>query len=53
MKKFDFAKELANVDDYLYFRSKFGKLENDKKHIEDYSGNLDNIQYIFTEKFIS
>ena len=49
-KKFDFAKELANVDDYLYFRSKFGKLENDKKHIEDYSGNLDNIQYIFTEK---
>lgn len=49
-KKFDFAKELANTDDYLYFRSKFGKLENDKKYIEDYSGNLDNIQYIFTEK---
>ena len=26
-----FAKELAEIDDYLYFRSKFGKLENDRK----------------------
>ncbi len=45
-----FAKELAEIDDYLYFRSKFGKLENDRKLIDNYSGNIDNIEYIFTEK---
>ncbi len=49
-KKYDFSKDLANVDDYLYFLSKFGKLNDNKKFTEDYSGNLDNIQYIFTEK---
>lgn len=49
-KKCDFAKELAEVDEYLYFRSKFGKTQSDKVYMENYTGNLDNIQYIFTEK---
>ncbi len=49
--KFDkFDKDLAEVSDYLYFRSKFGKLNNDRKIIGNYSANLDNIEYIFTEK---
>lgn len=45
-----FAKELSEIDDYLYFLSKFGKLEENKQKIQNYSGNLDNIEYIFTEK---
>lgn len=48
-KENKFIKKLQNNDCYLYYRERFGKLKNDKKFIESYSGNLDNIQFLFTE----
>lgn len=48
-KEEKFYKNLKNNDCYLYYRDRYGKLDNDKKHLENFSGNLNNVQFTFTE----